>query len=119
MSFSVANNTGFGDKQQTHYFECSLFGDRADGKLKDYMLKGAQVIVEGEISLNTYQKQDGTQAASLRVFVQNVELVGGQRNDSQAQPAPSQSTQQRPSQAASQGNAPAPSYDDFDDDLPF
>jgi single-strand DNA-binding protein len=112
MSFSVANNTGYGDKQQTHYFECSLFGDRADGKLKDYMLKGAQVIVEGEISLNTYQKQDGTQAASLRVFVQNVELVGGQRNDAPSQPR--QSTQQRPSQAA-----PAPNVDEYDPDIPF
>ena len=34
MSFSVANNTGFGDNQKTHYFECSLFGKRAEGGLK-------------------------------------------------------------------------------------
>ncbi|MBT5362619.1 MAG: single-stranded DNA-binding protein [Candidatus Marinimicrobia bacterium] len=76
MSFTVANNTGFGEKQKTHFFDCSIFGKRAEGKLKDYMLKGQQVVVEGEISLNQYQKKDGTGGASLNVFVNNVELMG-------------------------------------------
>jgi len=76
MSFTVANNTGFGEKQKTHFFDCSIFGKRAEGKLKDYMLKGQQVVVEGEISLNQYQKKDGTGGASLNVFVNNVELTG-------------------------------------------
>ena len=76
MSFSVANNTGFGDNQKTHYFDCSMFGKRAEGKLKDYMIKGQQVVVEGEVSLNQYQKKDGTGGASLNVFVNNVELMG-------------------------------------------
>ncbi|MBT3937306.1 MAG: single-stranded DNA-binding protein [Candidatus Marinimicrobia bacterium] len=76
MSFTVANNTGFGEKQKTHFFDCSIFGKRAEGKLKDYMLKGQQVVVEGEVSLNQYQKKDGTGGASLNVFVNNVELMG-------------------------------------------
>ena len=93
MSFSVANNTGFGEKQKTHFFDCSMFGKRAEGKLKDYMLKGQQVVVEGEISLNQYQKKDGTGGASLNVFVNNVELMGGnQKSGSQpsADPTPSE-----------------------------
>jgi len=90
MSFSVANNTGFGDNKKTHYFDCSMFGKRAEGKLKDYMVKGQQVVVEGEISLNQYQKKDGTGGASLNVFVNNVELMGS-----------------------------APTSNDDDDDLPF
>ena len=98
MSFSVANNTGFGEKQKTHYFECSMFGKRAEGKLKDYMLKGQQVVVEGEISLNQYQKKDGTGGASLNVFVNNVELMGSNQ------------------QSGSQPSAPASNEDD---DLPF
>jgi|TARA_B100000809_G_scaffold173567_1_gene170814 single-strand DNA-binding protein len=98
MSFSVANNTGFGDKQKTHFFDCSMFGKRAEGKLKDYMLKGQQVVVEGEISLNQYQKKDGTGGASLNVFVNNVELMGSNQ------------------QSGSQPSAPASNEDD---DLPF
>ena len=98
MSFSVANNTGFGEKQKTHFFDCSMFGKRAEGKLKDYMLKGQQVVVEGEISLNQYQKKDGTGGASLNVFVNNVELMGSNQ------------------QSGSQPSAPASNEDD---DLPF
>tara|TARA_B100000809_G_scaffold244114_1_gene269760 strand:+ start:337 stop:708 length:372 start_codon:yes stop_codon:yes gene_type:complete len=98
MSFSVANNTGFGEKQKTHYFECSMFGKRAEGKLKDYMLKGQQVVVEGEISLNQYQKKDGTGGASLNVFVNNVELMGGNQKG---------------------GGQPSVPESKDDDDLPF
>ncbi len=105
MSFSVANNTGFGEKQKTHYFDCSMFGKRAEGKLKDYMLKGQQVVVEGEISLNQYQKKDGTGGASLNVFVNNVELMGSNQK--------SGSNQQSGSQPSAD---PTPSEDD---DLPF
>jgi len=105
MSFSVANNTGFGEKQKTHFFDCSMFGKRAEGKLKDYMLKGQQVVVEGEISLNQYQKKDGTGGASLNVFVNNVELMGSNQK--------SGSNQQGGSQPSA---APTPNEDD---DLPF
>ena len=44
-----------------------MFGKRAEGKLKDYMLKGQQVVVEGEISLNQYQKKDGN-SHNIRIF---------------------------------------------------
>ena len=102
MSFSVANNTGFGEKQKTHYFDCSMFGKRAEGKLKDYMLKGQQVVVEGEVSLNQYEKKDGTGGASLNVFVNNVELMGSSQ------------------QAGSQPSATPPDKSPLeDDDLPF
>jgi single-strand DNA-binding protein len=113
MSFSTAVNTGYGDKQQTHYFDCSMFGDRAEGKLKDYMLKGTAVLVEGEISLNTFQKNDGTTGASLRVFVQNVELIGGKSEGGQEQ-----RPQQRPAKPVQQQQYD--NFDEFDEDLiPF
>jgi single-strand DNA-binding protein len=102
MSFSVANNTGYGEKQKTHYFDCSMFGKRAEGKLKDYMLKGQQVVVEGEVSLNQYEKKDGTGGASLNVFVNNVELMG--------------SSQQTGSQPSAPPSDKSPLEDD---DLPF
>jgi single-strand DNA-binding protein len=104
LQFSVANNTGISEKQQTHYFDCSLFGKRAEGKLKDYMLKGTAVLVEGEISLNTFQKNDGTTGASLRVFVQNIELIGGKSEGTQEQ-----RPQQRPAK-------PVQQTDNFDED---
>ena len=35
LSFSVANNTGYGDNQRTHYFDCAIFWKRAEGRLKE------------------------------------------------------------------------------------
>ncbi len=106
LSFSVANNTGYGDKQKTHFFDCSLFGKRAEGRLADFMKKGQQVVIEGEVSLNTYQKENGDMRANLNVFVQNVELTGGKSESSPAQSQPN--TQPAPKTLA-----------DFDDDIPF
>ncbi|NOQ35082.1 MAG: single-stranded DNA-binding protein [Methylococcaceae bacterium] len=47
LSFSVANNTGYGKNEKTHFFNCSLFGKRAEGRLQEFMKKGKQVIFEG------------------------------------------------------------------------
>ncbi len=103
LSFSVANNTGYGDNQRTHYFDCAIFGKRAESRLKEYMLKGQQVVVEGEVSLNQYEKKDGTGGASLNVFVNNVELMGGgQQGGGQPMSSPTTNT-----------------ADDDGDDLPF
>ena len=80
LSFSVANNTGFGDKQKTNYVNCALFGKRAEGRLKDYLKKGQEVAVTGELNLNKFTKTDGQQSASLECNVNNVDLIGG-RNE--------------------------------------
>ena len=71
--------------------------------MKEYMLKGQQVVVEGEVSLNQYEKKDGTGGASLNVFVNNVELMGGgQQGGGQPMSSPTTNT-----------------ADDDGDDLPF
>jgi single-strand DNA-binding protein len=50
LNITVANNIGFGDKQQTLWIRVALFGKRAEGSLKDYLKKGQQVFVSGELS---------------------------------------------------------------------
>ncbi|MFA5920277.1 MAG: single-stranded DNA-binding protein [Methylococcaceae bacterium] len=39
LSFTVANNIGFGDKQQTLWIQVTLFGKRAEGQLQNYLKK--------------------------------------------------------------------------------
>ncbi|MFI3180021.1 MAG: single-stranded DNA-binding protein, partial [Methylococcales bacterium] len=50
LNVSVANNVGFGDKQQTVWLRVVLWGKRAEGTLKDYLKKGQQVFVSGELT---------------------------------------------------------------------
>jgi len=77
LKVSVANNTGFGDKQKTNYVNCTLFGKRAESKLKDILKKGQEVAVSGELNLNQFTKKDGTASSSLECNVNSIDLIGG------------------------------------------
>jgi single-strand DNA-binding protein len=82
LKFSVANNTGFGDRQKTNYINCVLFGKRAEGRLKEFLKKGQEVAVSGELNLEQYTKKDGTSGASLECNVNSVDLIGGKQDSS-------------------------------------
>ena len=82
LKFTVANNTGFGDKKRVNYVNCTIFGKRAEGRLKDFLKKGQEVGVTGELNLNQFTKQDGQQSAALECVVNSVDLIG-KKNESQ------------------------------------
>ena len=73
--FSVANNTGYGEKKKTQWIECDLWGNRGE-KLANYLVKGQAVLVYGEIELHEYTAKDGTSKASLKCRVTDLELLG-------------------------------------------
>ena len=115
LNVTVANNVGFGDRQQTLWVRVALWGRRAEGQLQNYLKKGQQVFVSGELTQREYQANDGTTKTSLEVNATIIDLVG-KRNDQGQQP------QQGYQQTAQSSNAPAgnapSSLDDFDD-VPF
>jgi single-strand DNA-binding protein len=105
LNVNVANNQGFGDKQKTMFIRCALFGKRAEGQLKDYLVKGQQVFISGELSQSEYKANDGTTKTNLEINATIIDLVGGKRETGQTKPA-----QQKP----------ADNFDDeFVDDIPF
>ncbi len=118
LNVTVANNIGFGDKQQTLWVRVAIWGKRAEGSLKDYLKKGQQVFVSGELTQREYQANDGTTKTSLELNANILDLVGGRaeegrRSEPGQQP---QSYQQPPAQqATSHDNFDAP----YDDDIPF
>ena len=115
LNVTVANNVGFGDRQQTLWVRVALWGRRAEGQLQNYLKKGQQVFVSGELTQREYQANDGTTRTSLELNANIVDLLG-KRNDQGQQP------QQGYQQTAQSSNAPASSspssLDDFDD-VPF
>ena len=101
-SFSVAVQSGYGDKEKTTWVRCNLFGKRAEGTLPQYLLMGSKVAISGELSMNEWQDQQGATQKMLSVAVDKLDLVGS-RPDSAAQP---QQAQQAPQQQAPQQQAP-------------
>jgi single-strand DNA-binding protein len=115
LNVTVANNIGFGDKQQTLWIRVALFGKRAEGQLKDYLKKGQQVFVSGELTQNEYKANDGTTKTSLELNATIIDLIG-KRNEGSSQ-AQSQHHEQKSNGYAPSANVPA--TDNFDDDIPF
>lgn len=81
LNVSVANNVGFGDRQQTIWLRVVVWGKRAEGQLKDFLKKGQQVFVSGELTMSEYRANDGTMKTSLELNANVIDLVG-KRNDS-------------------------------------
>ena len=67
-SFSVAVDTGYGDKKQTDWYGVTVFGKTAEN-CNRFLQKGSLVNVEGIVHLRKYQGKDGTEKSCL-------ELVG-------------------------------------------
>ncbi|GAB6142077.1 single-stranded DNA-binding protein [Methylosoma difficile] len=116
LSVTVANNIGFGDKQQTLWLRVSLFGKRAEGSLQNYLKKGQQVFVSGELSQNEYKANDGSTKTSLEVVANIIDLVGKRNEGGASYPAaePRQAAPSKP-QSMAHDNFDEP----YDDDIPF
>ncbi len=76
LSVNVANNIGFGDKQKTIWIRVTLWGKRAEGELKNYLRKGQQVFVSGELTMSEYTANDGTKKTQLELNASILDLVG-------------------------------------------
>lgn len=113
LNVTVANNIGFGDRQQTLWVRVALWGKRAEGQLGQYLKKGQQVFVSGELSMREFQGNDGVTKTALELNANIIDLVG-KRSDAGAAPMP-------PSYAAPAPASSAPPVDNFDafDDIPF
>ena len=102
--FSVAVKSGYGDREKTNWVRCAMFGKKAEGQLPQYLLKGTQVAVSGELELQEWEGQNG-KGAALSVNVQNIDLVGG-KQDAQPQKQSYAQQQQAPMQQAPMQQAP-------------
>ena len=114
LEFSLAVDTGFGDKKTSFWLKCAMFGDRGQ-KLSQYLLKGQQVIVSGEFSPREYKAGDGATKVSLELRINAVEMVGG-KQDGWRREAPEPAPAAR--QQATASKSPQ-TFADMDDDLPF
>lgn len=105
VSFRVANTDKWTDKatgqiiESTQWISCTLNGD--GGALTPYLKKGSKVFIRGNAqfvifsSAKTHQMEVG-----VNLFVREIELCSGQKENQQT----AQQQQQSPQQAAQQPN---------------
>ena len=112
VDFGLATNrrwTGQDGSQrdETCFVDCRMFGKRAE-VVNKYCKKGNSLFVEGRLTFDSWEAQDGSKRSKLRVTVENFEFIGGPSGGGQSQGGQGggdsyQGSQQRPS----------------DDDIPF
>lgn len=80
LSFRVASDIGYGERKTTNWFACQIWGKRAEA-LKDYLAKGQQVTVYGQLTLREWEDKEGIKRLSPDVRVMEISLQGGKRED--------------------------------------
>ena len=108
-NFSVAATAGYGDKEQTLWIDCALWGKRSEGKLPQYLVKGQKVAISGELG-----QREGTGEYEGKTFltcrVNSLDLIGEKK------------TSNTSNSTVNNSIAPAPQQelgDDFEDGIPF
>jgi single-strand DNA-binding protein len=129
-NFAVAVKSGFGDNVTTLWVDCALWGKQAESKLVNYLVKGQQVAISGELGMREHEGK-----SYLTCRVSNISLVGG-KSEGQSQQQPAQQRQPQQQQQNQGYHQPAPQNQgyqnpqgnpsqmaepdfDFDDDIPF
>lgn len=132
LSFRVASDIGFGERKTTNWFTCQVWGKRGES-LKNYLGKGQQVTVYGQLTLREWQDKEGQKRLSPDVRVNEISLQGGKRDGgmggadedysygggTQRYDAPATAPAAAPAAPRRMEPKPAPKMDDMDDDIPF
>jgi len=119
INFSVAHTERYKDslgnqKERTTWVECAYWTDKT--AVAQYLTKGRTVYAEGSPEADAYTNKENQAAATLRMRVQSVQLLGGTAAEGSTQNNGSMS-----SAAASAVSSPssAVSSEVGADDLPF
>lgn len=88
--FSLAMKSGYGEKAQTIWLDCSLWGKQAESGLVQYLKKGQFVVLSGELGT---REHEGKTYLTLRV---NDVTLGGKSEQSNQQQQPAAQQVQQP-----------------------
>jgi len=94
-------------REETCFVDCRAFGRMAE-TISKYCRKGRPLMIEGRLTLDTWEAQDGSKRSKHRITVETftfVDAAGGGAEGGRGAPAP--------------GAPAAPEVPSADDDIPF
>lgn len=78
VSFNVGVTERRGETSRTMWVSCTLNGD--GGGLTQYLRKGVQVFIRGNMAVTSYQS-NGQTGVDVKCYVDRIQLVGGKNNN--------------------------------------
>jgi single-strand DNA-binding protein len=129
INFNVAHSEKYKDAQgnlveKTTWVNCAYWTDKV--AIVPYLLKGKTVYAEGAPEADAYTNKDGAAAATLRMRVSNIQLLGG-NTEGQTGQGQQQQPNYNTGNVSNAGSTPPPAARTaqpaadmpLDDDLPF
>ena len=119
INFSVAHTERYKDnqgnqKERTTWVECAYWTDKT--AVAQYLTRGKTVYAEGSPEADAYMNKENQAAATLRMRVQSLQLVGGIGGEN---PSPNNNTNTSNSSSAPSQGYSKPAAAPVADDLPF
>jgi len=87
LNFSLPIDIGFGEKKETLWVRCAMFGERAQ-KVAEYLVKGKGVQVVGEFRMPTIYEGKNGNTVNMDFNVNQLSFVGGAKEASSGNGTP-------------------------------
>ncbi|MEB8433488.1 single-stranded DNA-binding protein [Cocleimonas sp. KMM 6892] len=124
-----------GEKKENTEWHRVVFFNRLAEIVGEYLRKGSQVYIEGNLRTRKWQDQNGVDKYTTEIVAREMQMLGGRTGGSsefnqapQRESRPQQGSgggergaQRAPQKAPARDNTPPPpqNFDNFDDDIPF
>ena len=79
-TLTVANNRRVGEKEETTFIDVTIWGKSAD-YCRNYLSKGSSVLIEGRLTLETWQNKDGNSRSKIAITAENVQGLSRNNNN--------------------------------------
>lgn len=76
-----------GREKETDFFSCTAFGQQGDA-LAEYAQKGRLIGIVGKIQLDQYTNKEGVKQQSVKIMVDNWQLLDSRRDADSSPPNP-------------------------------
>lgn len=76
LATSYRYTTGSEQREETCFIDCRMFGKRAE-VINKYLKKGAPLYIEGRLTFDQWEAQDGTKRSKHRITVTDFQFLGG------------------------------------------
>lgn len=73
-NLTIANNEGFGDKQETLFIDITVFNKVAENCEK-YLKKGSKILVEGRLKKDSWEDQEGKKHFKTYVIANMIDFL--------------------------------------------
>jgi len=115
LEFRICCSTGWGEREIASWYRCTLWGKRGE-KIEQYLTKGKQVFVSGELTMRPWTTSEGVEKMSADINLNSIDLIGS-REDAAPQSDAAPGYDKAPA-AEPAKSAPA-AEGESDADLPF